>query len=35
LLQSSDAKKSSSVMKAMLSMVKIDVGALEKAYAEG
>lgn len=35
LLQSSDAAKSSRVMKAMLSMTKIDVQELKKAHEEG
>jgi predicted 3-demethylubiquinone-9 3-methyltransferase (glyoxalase superfamily) len=35
LLQSSDAKKSGRVMKAMLSMTKIDVQGLKQAYEEG
>jgi len=35
LLSDKDAKKSQSVMMAMLQMKKIDIPALEKAYAEG
>jgi predicted 3-demethylubiquinone-9 3-methyltransferase (glyoxalase superfamily) len=34
MLQDKDAKKSASVMKAMLQMVKLDVGLLEQAYSQ-
>jgi predicted 3-demethylubiquinone-9 3-methyltransferase (glyoxalase superfamily) len=34
MLQDKDAKKSASVMKAMMQMVKIDIGRLEQAYAQ-
>ena len=33
MLQDKDPKKSASVMKAMMQMVKIDIGGLERAYA--
>ena len=35
LMQGKDPKKSSSVMKAVLQMVKLDIAALERAYEEG